>query len=122
MMLQMSDVREGGRFLGVGGFWVVGLIPGRGGSIPPPPRRETLEAQLISLPIDWCILVTPRRHQPQGALQMHWQLYPAGEAERLRQLGGMEMMIPPLQRPLGKHNSRVLLPKPAISNVGQTKR
>jgi hypothetical protein len=26
MMLQMSDVREGGRFLGVGGFWVVGLI------------------------------------------------------------------------------------------------
>jgi hypothetical protein len=25
MMLQMSDVREGGRFLGVGGFWVVGL-------------------------------------------------------------------------------------------------
>jgi hypothetical protein len=29
MMLQMSDVREGGRFLGVGGFWVVGLSPAK---------------------------------------------------------------------------------------------
>ena len=35
-MLQMSDVREGGRFLGVGGFWVVGLIG------PPISKRKTV--------------------------------------------------------------------------------